>query len=194
MCSLFKYIFRLILFVAIFWAVGLLYFAASLPQAQTSKDSGEKADAIIVLTGGSLRLEQGFKLLADNRSEILFISGVEDGISVTQLLHTKEYDEFIGKFAPEKVILGYQARSTRGNGEEIGEFVRSKHIKSMILVTANYHMQRSLHEIARNLPDVNIIAYPVFPAYFKDANWWRFPEAWRLLISEYHKYIASFLI
>ncbi len=43
---------------------------------------------------------------------------------------------------------------------------------SLRLVTANYHMPRSLLEFARAMPDIEIVPHPVFPEISRGPHWW----------------------
>ena len=62
---------------------------------------------------------------------------------------------------PPTVTLGRFATSTRGNGMEIADWAREHGIHSLRVVTAGYHMPRSLLELRRNLPDVLLVPHPV---------------------------------
>jgi uncharacterized SAM-binding protein YcdF (DUF218 family) len=64
---------------------------------------------------------------------------------------------------------------------------------SVRLVTANYHMRRSLLEFARAMPEARVVAHPVFPEAFRIDAWWRFPGTYALVQAEYHKYVAALL-
>src|SRR5690606_842180 len=66
--------------------------------------------------------------------------------------------------ATPAITLGRIATSTRGNGQEIGEWARQKGIGSLRVVTAGYHMPRALLELRRNMPDVILLPHPVQPA------------------------------
>ena len=61
----------------------------------------------------------------------------------------------------------------------------------MRLVTASYHMPRSLMEFRRVMPDVRLIAHPVFPAHVRIDAWWRWPGTASLLAGEYIKYLVA---
>ncbi len=61
-------------------------------------------------------------------------------------------------------------------------------LRSVIVVTAFYHMPRALAEFARAMPGVVLHAYPVHPPSLHP--WWRFAVTWRLLAVEYVKYLA----
>lgn len=169
------------------WISGLFWFAAIIPKKPA--DDSAQADAIVVLTGGSLRLEHGFKLLAQGRAPRMFISGVEDGVTITSLLREKEYRKFAGRITTSSIELGYKARSTTGNASEVADWVMQQHIQTIRLVTGNYHMPRSIGEIRQAVPGLVILPEPVFPGRFEGDEWWTFSDGLRLVISEYHKYI-----
>lgn len=181
-------IISLLLLFGVLWFGGLLWFISLIP-APYAVESSQKADAIVVLTGGALRLERGFELLAGEAAPVMLVSGVEDGVTLASLLHTKEYHDFGAKLKPDSVILGYKARSTRGNAAEVAEWVKKNHIQTILLVTGNYHIPRSEYEIKQAVPRLIIIAEPVFPGHFQNHRWWQHGESLKLVISEYHKYM-----
>jgi uncharacterized SAM-binding protein YcdF (DUF218 family) len=185
-----KLIIVLVLFLV--WGVGLWQFTTLIPDAPATDTT--HTDAIVVLTGGGLRLERGFQLLMEGRAPRMFISGVEDGLTVATLLDKKEYHAFAGKVPVENITLGYKARSTKGNASEIAEWAGREHIKSIRLVSGNYHIPRSLFEIHQAAPDLTIIPEPVFPQYFEGNQWWMNKKSIRLVISEYHKYMINLVM
>jgi uncharacterized SAM-binding protein YcdF (DUF218 family) len=181
-----------ILCLILAWGTGLVWFTTLIPDTPAKDDLN--TDAIVVLTGGGLRLERGFELLAQGRAPRMFISGVEDGLTVAMLLNKKEYHDFAGKIPPNSVILGHKARSTTGNALEIAEWVKAENVKTIRLVSGNYHIPRSMHEIKQAVPELTIIAEPVFPRHFEENRWWDSWTGIRLVVSEYSKYVVSFLI
>lgn len=174
--------------LAVAWSVGLLWFAAALPSAVA--DPTRRTDAIVVLTGGSDRVHRGIELLADKRADKLFISGVYRGVDVQELLR-------VSRSSPANlaccIVLGYEADSTRGNATETAEWMRAEGLTSLRLVTAAYHMPRSLLEFRRVMPEIEIVPHPVFPANFKRNDWWRWPGSAALIASEYSKYLIALL-
>jgi len=85
------------------------------------------------------------------------------------------------------------AENTRGNEIETAVWVYEEDYKSLRIVTANYHMPRSLLEFRSLMPDVEIIPHPVFPDNVKIENWWRFPGSTALIASEFNKYMFASL-
>ena len=146
-------------------------------------------DAIVVLTGGVGRIGAGLSLLERGAGRKLFVSGVYRGVDVQALLRA-------ARRSPADVecciTLGYAADSTRGNAEETAAWIRREGYTSLRLVTASYHMPRSLYEFRRLLPpEVAIVPHPVFPASFFLNDWWRWHGSARLAVSEYHKYLFA---
>lgn len=177
-----------ILLLAIAYGIGFLWFTTLMP---IRADSGQqRTDAIVVLTGGSDRLTVALDLLSADKGGKLFVSGVYHGVDVRQLLDLSQH-------SPEDlsccVVLGYQADNTRGNAIETAAWMRAQGFTSLRLVTATYHMPRSLLEFRRTMPDIEIISHPVFPENFKTDDWWLWPGSSSLLITEYSKYLLALL-
>ncbi|MGH6884861.1 MAG: YdcF family protein [Geminicoccales bacterium] len=177
----------LLLSVAVIaWLAGLISFANSLPEA--TADPGRKTDSIVVLTGGSDRLEAGLALLAQGLAGKLFVSGVYRGVEVQELLELSQQ-------SPSEmaccVELGYAADNTRGNADETASWMKREGFTSLRLVTASYHMPRSLLEFARALPDAEIVPHPVVPQPFKLDDWYLWPGSAALIATEYNKYLVA---
>jgi uncharacterized SAM-binding protein YcdF (DUF218 family) len=167
------------------WLGGLAWFTRAIPQSVADTDT--VTDAIVVLTGGSLRVPRGLALLADGKAKKLFISGVYQGVDVAELLH-------LSRQSPDRVacciVLGHAADNTRGNALETEAFMREEDFHSLRLVTASYHMPRSLLEFHRAMPNVAIIVNPVFPQTVK-RRWWAWPGTFSLIVNEYDKYLVA---
>lgn len=174
--------------VVLIWLAGLAVFAryAALPPA--AADEERLTDAIVVLTGGSERLSVGFDLLARDRADKLFVSGVYHGVEVIELLAMQRDDPAELECC---VVLGYEAADTEGNAQETAAWMRAEGYRSLRLVTANYHMPRSLVEFRRHLPEVEIVAHPVVPQTVHLEEWWRWPGTTSLLANEYNKFLFA---
>ena len=140
-------------------------------------------------TGGSRRLSEGLDLLSRGLAEKLFVSGVYQGIDVRKLLS-------IVKPKPEDletmINIGI-ATNTTGNAEETKDWMGKQQYASLRLVTAAYHMPRSLLEFKNAMPAISLIPHPVFPEYVKHNRWWAWPGTASLVISEYNKYLLAWV-
>jgi uncharacterized SAM-binding protein YcdF (DUF218 family) len=169
------------------WGFGFIWFMQILKQPPAP--NAAHTDAIVVLTGGSLRLEAGLALLAANTAPKLFVSGVYTGVGVQQLLR-------LSRNQPEAldccIALGYAANDTRGNAVETAAWMKSEGRNSLQLVTANYHMPRSLLEFRHALPVVAITPHPVSSPHVPLDQWWRKPATGLFLFGEYSKYLFAY--
>ena len=89
------------------------------------------------------------------------------------------------------VDLGRDARDTIGNAAEARDWAKAKGYTSLIVVTSNYHMPRSMAELAEAMPKTRLIPYPVNNPDLHLGNWWNNPAAFALLLREYGKYLLA---
>lgn len=168
------------------WGLGFLWFVQSIPRGAPPAD--RHTDAIVVLTGGSERVATGLDLLARGLGRMLFVSGVHRDVDLEDLLRAARLP---ADYMECCIVLGHAAGDTIGNAAETAEWVRREGLGSLRLVTANYHMRRSLLEFRQALPETEIVAHPVVPASVRLDAWWRWPGTLRLLAGEYTKYLAA---
>ena len=162
------------------WIIGFVFFA--LYTFCLKYTAPQTAQAIVVLTGSSDRINVAFELLKQNKAENLFISGVNSKVSVGALF--QKIDENI----VNRIHLGYKADNTYENALETNMWLQQNNISSILLVTSFYHMPRSIFEIKEKNPHVHIFPYPVFPRHL-NASWFHTRSAW-LLFVEYNKFIV----
>ena len=167
------------------WVGGLMWFASTIPSRVD--DTTTHTDAIVVLTGGSERIETGLSLLANGFADRMFISGVGGQVRVGDL--TNRMASWPVELV-EKISVGKAANDTPGNAIETAEWVHASGVHSIRLVTAAYHMRRSLLEFQDEMGDVTIIPNAVFPRNVK-TDWWRWPGTARLIASEYTKFVLT---
>ena len=78
------------------------------------------------------------------------------------------------------ITLGFESVDTRSNAQEAASWIATNKVKSVRLVTTDWHMRRTAFELGRMLPDnVTIIedAVPSKPSF-------------KTLFLEYHKLLA----
>lgn len=146
------------------------------------------ADGIVVLTGGQTRIAEAARLLKDGRGERLLISGVNAKIGRPSLMRISGIDEQTFNCC---VDLGYAALNTVGNAEETRRWAEAFGYDRLIVVTASYHMPRSLAELARVMPGIQLLPHAVAPDDLKHKVWWLDLTTARLLASEYVKFLPA---
>ena len=174
-----------VLAVAAAFVFSFALFAANVMGAAPA--SGQKADGILVLTGGDRRLAAGMQLLERGQAKRLLVSGVNPDTSREMLRRAHKLRQI--RLFSCCTDLGYAASDTVGNASEARAWVERRGYKSLIVVTANYHMPRSLAELGHAMPDVQLIAHPVDPRLAGASAWWTDAQMVRAMGREYLKYI-----
>ena len=177
---------------AVFGAVvlflgGFFLFASHISELAPPRTI-KAADAIIVLTGGRARLDAAMDLLQLGKGRRLFISGVNPHAGPKALSEVTGIDE---KLFTCCIDIDHAALNTEGNAEESAKWVHEHNYGSVIVVTNNYHMPRSLLEMHRLIGQTELIPYPVVNSRLDDGTWMTKPEAVRVLFTEYAKYVAA---
>ena len=165
---------------------GFLVFADQVGRAVPP--IAPRADAIVALTGGPYRLNDAVDLLASGSAKKLLISGVNEQTTEEQLISRLPNS---ASFFQCCIDIGYSARDTRGNAAESREWARQNGFRSLIVVTSAYHIPRSMAELKRAMPDVDLIAYPVHSPDTNLRNWLNDYTVFRMLLTEYSKYLFA---
>ncbi len=188
--QMFNFVAVTLLTLFILWSLGWLWFATNIALSTPDKIEDTPYEAIVVLTGGTNRVNTGMHLLAEGVSDKLFISGVNEGTHKEDILagwksRTKDKDDR----PPCCFFLGHKATDTMGNAAEIKEWVTEQKITKFLLVTSSYHMVRAVLEVQKVLPSADIIPYPVLT---NDFEAWK-GRFWFLSFSEYNKTLIRWL-
>jgi uncharacterized SAM-binding protein YcdF (DUF218 family) len=165
---------------------GFIVFAGSIKHY--APHPVERADGIVVLTGGPFRLAAAAQLLSEGLGRRLLVSGVNHLTTRDDLFRTSGLTHALFACC---VDIGYSAHDTSGNAEEAKEWVEAHRFARLIVVTSSYHMPRSLTELGRALPAVTLLPYPVVPRTLRDERWWLQLGTIRLLFTEYLKFLPS---
>ncbi|OWV99753.1 hypothetical protein ATY81_25700 [Rhizobium sp. R72] len=165
---------------------GFLRFADSVTTLKAPLDP--RADAIVVLTGGYQRIDQAVELLQKGAGKRLLISGVHPTTTPKQIRRMTQASPELFSCC---VDVGYDALDTIGNAQEASNWIHQRGYKSVLVVTNNYHMPRSLAELAYVDSETQFIPYPVVNTDLKTSNWFTDPNAMRVMLAEYVKVLFA---
>lgn len=168
---------------------GFGWFANQISHLETPADP-PGADAIIVLTGGQFRLDAALDLLRSGKGSRLLISGVNPVARDSELKAVMGADDRLFACC---IDIDRAAIDTIGNAAESAKWVNEHAYTSVILVTNNYHMPRSLLEMRRLLKTTDLRPYPVVNSRLNDGSWLVKPDAVRVLFTEYTKYLTAWV-
>ena len=167
---------------------GFFWFAMQISGEEVILD--RKADGIVALTGAASRIPDAIELLAAERGKRLLITGVHRATSASEIARLTP---LYSKYFTCCIDLDRSALNTLGNALETKRWTRDRGFTSLIVVTSNWHMPRAIAEIAHQLPDVTLIAYPVISEKVKTEPWWQSLDTARFLVAEYLKYLFAHL-
>ena len=187
-----------VLLVAVF-VIGLQHFIHQVQRLNTSTltASPPNATGIVVATGGDKRVSTGLHLLVAGHGQRLLISGIGKGVSKGDIARLVPF----GAIPPTRlnqiiaccVDLGAVAENTRGNALEARIWAEQYGYTYLVLVTADYHIPRSLNDFRASISNAAIIPHAV-PSGARLNYWWRHPATTAMLAREYVKYLLSRLI
>ncbi|MBT0662997.1 YdcF family protein [Geobacter pelophilus] len=140
-------------------------------------------DAIVVLTGGLGRVDEGVRLYKAGKAGWLLLVGVDPSVRKVDL-----YQDRPGERSSERVILEKSSRNTLENALYSRELILGNKITSIKLITSRYHMKRATLFFRAVLPrDIAIYPHPVDSRNLLP-DWWGHSGSIRLLFSEFYKY------
>lgn len=161
-------------FVALLYIIGFLTFAVTLP----TPIGGLKTDAVLVPTGGPGRIARGLEVLRDGDARRMFVSGVDPEVKP---------GEFAAEFDVTRrelrccVTLGFLATDTRSNAGEAAQWLTTNDVRTVRLVTTDWHMRRAAAELRHSLPDTVTVIEDAVPS----------DPALGQLFLEYNKLLAA---
>ncbi len=168
---------------------GLLLFAGqALRTPQFALGDIRPSDGLVVLTGGENRVREGLRLMIETPVRRVLISGV---------YRSTTHDDFRRHFGLPSVLsnccldIGYAAQDTVGNADETRAWVKVWGFQRVIVVTSGYHMPRSMLELRRALPHIQLIPHPVSWGRENKPRWWVDSGAMRVVLREYSKLLLA---
>lgn len=176
-----------LLALAVVWAAGFAMFAHHVWNQQP-QNASQPTDAIIVLTGGALRVNKGLDLLSTGQGKKLFITGVNGHVSLQEIMALWKRPIIAGEDNDCCIVLDHSARNTIQNAQETREWAQKEKIRTIRLVTSDYHMPRAWLEFHATMPGITIIPHPVKAHTDKDEG-----NFLRLIFGEYNKTILTWM-
>ncbi|MEO9461367.1 MAG: YdcF family protein [Marinomonas sp.] len=160
--------------IFLIWVGGFIWFTMSLP----GPGPATVAQAAVVPTGGTGRIAAGLDVLNKDLAPIMLVSGVDGDVKPA---------EFAAEFGVSElrmeccITLGFLAIDTHSNATETAAWVKDRDIKSLRLITTDWHMRRAAGELERVLPEGVTVIRDAVPS----------EPGLPILFLEYHKLLAS---
>jgi uncharacterized SAM-binding protein YcdF (DUF218 family) len=170
----------------VWFVAGFLSFTRQI--AAVEPNSAPRADGIVVVTGGAQRLADALDLLARQHGRRLLISGVHARTSRDEIARHAGVSTSLLECC---VDLGKSARNTIGNAIEARRWAVENGFRTLLVVTSNYHLPRTLEEFGHAMGGIRLIGHPVVNESVEIDRFWSDPGTLRLVLSEYVKYAVA---
>ena len=184
----------IILFVGYFF-IGLFNFQEKILSLEKNKNIVNSN--IVILTGGSNRIKEGFKVVNDidklaKTDFKILISGTGKGFTKASLkkILTSDFDSNLVECCIE---LENISKDTYSKASETYKWIKKNNINNIILITSNYHMPRAILEFKNRMPNQQIFTYPITPKNHDIKNWLNSSETFSLIFLEYSKLLIASL-
>lgn len=155
-------------------------------------DPLQKADAIVVLGGDEYgdRIVKAGELRHAGYAPVVLVSG-----PLTLLGHESDIMIEYGRrqgfpnslFTP----LPHDKSSTRAETAYIGQVLKSRGVRQIILVTSLYHTRRAGRLMRLQNPSLHVIVVPAPDPFFSPATWWHTRTGQKTFVYEWLKTIAT---
>ncbi|MBN9542706.1 MAG: YdcF family protein [Alphaproteobacteria bacterium] len=179
----------LILFLQVLsvaFIIGFFVFVRNIDEISHEKFSYKGFDCIIVFTGGKGRIDAGLDIHKKYKSEKMLISGVWEGTSLSDI---KKINDIKSKHV--NVHMGYFATKTIENAVESDFWASFQGCKNNLIITSDYHVPRSNYLMKIKAKSMKYKMKGINAENFKIAKWWDFPGTFKLIFTEYLKYIIT---
>jgi uncharacterized SAM-binding protein YcdF (DUF218 family) len=176
---------------AVFHAVILGALGAYLVQAGPPG----KADIIVVLAGDSSgnRIVKAADLVRAGYAPRVLVSGPAGMYGFYESELEIRFAEKAGY--PESYFLAFpnHSHSTKDEGEVILPELRRMGVRSVLLVTSDFHTHRAGRIYRALAPDMRFIVVAAPDEYFTPDGWWKVREARKTFLFEWMKTVAGWL-
>jgi uncharacterized SAM-binding protein YcdF (DUF218 family) len=167
---------RLLSLVLLVWLLGFLAFALFLPRPADHA----RTDGVIALTGAPGRIARGLDILRAGEAQRMLVSGVDSEVTQAQ---------FAAEYAVSPIVLaccltlGYESFDTRSNAHEAAAWMARYHIRSVRLVTTDWHMRRAAFDLKRAGPAGLVVVEDAVVSH----------PSMKMLFVEYNKFVARIM-
>jgi len=192
-----------VLLAVVVWTIG----AAVAARFLIVREPLEKADAIVVMSGSSAyveRTQKAAQLYREGRAPMVLLTddhtrgGWDNAQQRNPFFVERAMQELIKQGVPEdriEILPGF-AGSTRDEAMIIKDYAARARLKSVLVVTSEYHSRRALRTL-RQAMEGSDTTVGIDPAgngsQGSQLFWWLRPEGWRTVGGEYGKLVYYWL-
>ena len=144
-----KILYASLFVIVILIIVHFTYYLFQIPSTSNQNSTLTNTDGIVVLTGDKYRISEGIKILKKNSNERLLISGVNKKISKSKIISLYGNDAETKRLFDCCIDIDKVSTNTFENSRETYFWARDRQLKTLLIVTSNYHIPRVKLEFSR---------------------------------------------
>lgn len=153
----------------------------------------QKADMIVVLAGDGFghRILTAGQLVREGYAPKALVSGPDGSYGNYECDLAIPFAVRAGYPESYFIPAPHHARSTDEEVRVLNAKLHALGVKSILLVTSNFHTRRAGKIFRRLAPDLRIFVVAAPDEYFKPDSWWRNREARKTFLYEWMKTVAE---
>lgn len=154
-------------------------------------DQPQKADAILVLGGDEFgsRIVKAAQLQQQGLAPYVVVSGPPSLLgyeSDDRIEYARRRGFPVSIFKP----LNHNADSTRSESAIVAKYLRDNSIKTLLLVTSNYHTRRAAKLMRSDNKGIRILVVAAPDPFFCPDSWWKTRSGQKTFLYEWMKTLA----
>ncbi len=157
---------------------------------KSAKTTISSADGIIAYSNDRHTIAEAVKLLSRGKAKRLLISGSEARRQKSEIM--RQIPSTVPLFNC-CIDIGTQTTDIIANAKKAQQWARHHRFSTLLLVTENSHMPRTLLLTRKKMTPTKITAFSVIPKTFQNGSWWYNPATLAGLFGEYSKYILALI-
>ncbi|MCC7153356.1 MAG: YdcF family protein [Bryobacterales bacterium] len=186
---------RFLLGCAVFLALLFLFREPLLREAGHAlvrNDGPEKADAVVVLAGGSGgdRILKGAELVRQGYAPIVLMSGPASVYGLNECQLAIPFAVQHGYPESYFACVANHATSTRDEAQAVVAELKRRGVKKFLLVTSDYHTGRAARTYSAEAQGLQFRVVASRPPEFDIDNWWKTRDGIKGVYIEWSKTLA----
>lgn len=129
----------------------------------------QRADCVVVLTGGNGRVKEGMDLLARKAARKLIVSGVNPQADWREIFPNWPYYQDVQE---SDIVLERKSRTTFGNAQQTLAVAEALACRDLLVVTSRYHLHRALRTFRAEFDDRMPVDGRAIPGSSGDVQSW----------------------
>lgn len=174
-------------------SIAIVFLLTAMGGILVVADPLQKADAIVVLSGGDEhRIDEAIRLYQEEYADTIILTETGAFLEEFNAEYSKERQLVLlnaGIPGGAIMITPRNAASTRDEAKDVKALLQSKHPKVLLVVTDPYHTLRTrmIWEEVFEGTETEILVRPVRDSWYSSSTWWLSKAGWKNTVNEYIK-------